>query len=341
MRILIYRLGSLGDTVAALPCFRRVRQAYPDAKIIVLTNAPVSGKAAALETVLANTGLIDGVIPYPIGLRDPKHLAELRAKIMREKFDLLISLTAARGLAASIRDYLFFRMCGIPKIIGIPWRRRDLECIAHHGIYENEADRLMRRVSPLPETGADQPGLGLTAAERADAVLLLEKMAIHAPFIVGSVGTKSPLNDWGVENWRRMLTELGRDFPSHGLVLLGSPDEAARSDDLARAWKGPRANLCGQTSPRLSAALLEKARLFIGHDSGPMHLAAVSGTPIVAIFSAKNPPGQWFPRGPRTTTLYPYAFFDPQRREDVEHQRRAIGSITLNEVLQVARNCLS
>jgi heptosyltransferase-3 len=347
VRILVYRLGSLGDTVIALPCFRLIRKRHPDAAIIVLTNVPVSGKAAALEAVLENTGLIDGVIPYPVGLRDPKQLAELRGKIAREKFDLVISLTAARGWAASVRDYLFFRACGIPRIIGIPWRRRDLMCMARDGVYENEADRLLRRVAALSDGGSsasnEQPSLdlGLTATERADAALLLDKVAIHSPFIVASVGTKSPANDWGTENWRSVLTELSRDFPDHGLILLGSPDEAARSDDLAAAWTGPHANLCGQTSPRISAALLERARLFLGHDSGPMHLAAAAGTPIVAIFSALNPPGQWFPRGPRTTVLYPQAFFDPRRGKNEEPNRKAIQSITPEDVLKAARDCLS
>ena len=109
------------------------------------------------------------------------------------------------------------------------------------------------------------------------------------PFIVASVGTKSPLKDWGVENWRRLLAELGRDFSDHGLVLLGSPDESERSDELAQAWLGPRANLCGATSPRVSAAILAEARLFVGHDSGPMHLAAALGVRVFAIFGPTDP----------------------------------------------------
>ena len=211
------------------------------------------------------------------------------------------------------------------------------------GAYENEADRLLRRVAflPAPKGISDLPDLALTASERADANLLLEKVGIASPFIVASVGTKSPLKDWGVENWRALLAELGRDFSDHALVLLGSPDEAARSDDLAQAWPGHRANLCGQTSARLSAALLEQARLFIGHDSGPAHLAAAAGAPSVVIFSAQSRPGQWFPRSPRVTVLYPRSFFDPQRMEDAEHQRQAIGSITVAEVLQAAKSCLS
>ena len=338
MRILVYRLGSLGDTLVALPCFRLIRRTYPDATITVLTNFPISGKAAPLETILENTGLVDGIIPYPLGLRDPRALIELRNTIAREKFDLIVSLAAARGLAASIRDYLFFRVCGIPKIIGIPWRRRDLECIARHGVYENEGDRLLRRIRSLGEAGKDHD-LGLTEAENSEAQNLLQNVGVS--FIAASVGTKLPIKDWGADNWRELLTALGRDYANLGLVLLGSADERNRSEELSRVWNGPTANLCGQTSPRVSAAVLRQARLFLGHDSGPMHLAAAVGTRCVAVFSAQSRPGQWFPRGANHIALYPHSFFDPARMTDPDHQRKAISSITVQVVLAAAKSCLS
>jgi heptosyltransferase-3 len=341
VRILVYRLGSLGDTVVALPCFRRIRNAYPQAKITVLTNLPVSGKAAPLETVLENTGLIDDVIPYPLGLRDLRAIADLRRKIAGERFDLAISLAAARGLSASIRDYLFFRFCGIPKIIGIPWRRRDLTCRPYEGAYENEGDRLLRRVASIPRFGPEDRGLGLTEAEAAEAQRLLRESKIHPPFIAASVGTKLPIKDWGVENWEKFLASLSRDCPVYGLVLLGSADERERSAELARAWTGAVANLCGETSPRVSAAVLREARLFVGHDSGPMHLAAAVGTRCVAVYSAQSRPGQWFPRGTGHHNLYPDSFFDPRRMEDFDYQRRAIASISVQTVLEAVKSCLS
>ena len=343
MRILIYRLGSLGDTVIALPCFRLIRSRWPEAEITVLTNIPVSGKAAAIEAVLTNTGLVDRYIPYPVGLRDPKKLRDLRARLAAERFDLAISLTAARGFSASVRDWIFFRACGIPKVMGIPWRARDLSpAQIGEGLYENESARLLRRVgwkdAAEPVDGRD---LALSPDERDEANRLLARSGIQPPFIAASVGTKSPLNDWGLENWRALLAEIGRNFSNHGLVLLGSPDEFARSEELAESWPGPRANLCGGSSPRISAAILAEARLFVGHDSGPMHLAAAAGAPVVGIFSARCHPGRWFPSGSRATVLYPFEHFDPAQTEDAEHQRRALGSITVDEVARAAKSCLS
>lgn len=345
MRILIYRLGSLGDTIVALPAFRIVRQAFPTARITVLTNAPVSGKAAPLESILENTGLIDAIVPYPVGLRDPRRLARLISTLRQQRFDLAISLTAARGFAASCRDYLFLKACGISSVLGIPFAARDLHCREQAGeLYEPETARLLRRVQALGCADLHDRSwfdLALTPEETAEARRLLAEAKIGGKFIVASIGTKSPLKDWGIENWKQLLAALGREHPGVTLVLLGSADEAAASEELLRSWPGHGVHFCGQTSPRVSAALLREAALFLGHDSGPMHLADAAGTRCVTIYAAQAPPGQWFPSGPGHLNLYPRAFYDPSQVHDPAHQRRALASITVDNVLAAVRHCLA
>ena len=63
-------------------------------------------------------------------------------------------------------------------------------------------------------------------------------------------------------------------------------------------------NLCGKLTPRESAACFARSKLFLGHDSGPMHLAAAVGTPCVAIFAARNLPRVWFPYGKQHRVIY-------------------------------------
>jgi ADP-heptose:LPS heptosyltransferase len=339
MRVLVYRLGSLGDTVVALPCFHLLRQAFPGAGITVLTNEPVSGKAAPLASILEPTGLIDAVIPYPVGLRDPGKLLALIARLRAEKFDLLVDLAAARGLAASGRDWAFFKACGIPRLIGIPWKREDL--VYQPG--ESEAARLLRRIRPLGEVDLHESkwtDLRLSDEEKSEATRLLGAASIGGRFIAASLGTKWPTNDWGLEKWQQVLARLGASRPGLGLVLLGSGDEFERSQALAQAWTGPAANLCGRTSPRVSAAVLAKASLFLGHDSGPMHLAAAAGARCVTIFSARCPAGQWFPAGEGQLNLYPARFYDPARTDDPAHQRQALDSIRVEDVLTASEGAL-
>jgi len=336
-RILIYRIGSLGDTVIGLPAFRKVRDMYPDAKIVVLTSAPVSSKVAPLESIVENMGLVDGVIHYPLGTRSPGVLAGLRSTIREGRFDAVISLTGSRGMASSARDYLFFKSCGIRKVIGIPLLKRDLVCQPIPGTdrFEPECERLLRRISvlgPVDLTDARWRDLELQGAEIAHARRLVADAGIVGPFLAASLGTKVPAKDWGLENWRGLLAEVTSAYPDLALVLLGSGDEFGRSAELMAGWLGPKINLCGKTTPRVSAAILADAALFVGHDSGPMHLAAAAGTQCVAIFALRNPPGQWFPLGPGHSIFYPRLPFDRSRTDDVEYQQRAISTISISEV---------
>jgi hypothetical protein len=93
---------------------------------------------------------------------------------------------------------------------------------------------------------------------------------------------------------------------------------------------GERAvNLCG-LKVRENAALIEAAALFIGHDSGPMHMAAAVGTPLVAVFSRLWVRGIWYPMSPRAVVLYPgggHENASPLEGE-VGAERRAGGDVT-------------
>jgi ADP-heptose:LPS heptosyltransferase len=246
---------------------------------------------------LENSGLCDGAVSYPVGVRNFRELAKVRQTLRQIKPDALINLAAGRGWVKSVRDYLFFRCCGIKKIIGTPVRRDELE-VQHtnDGRFEPESQRLASRLAPLGTIDlADRQlwELGLTPEERSQALALLPSNQKN--FIAVSVGTKQPVKDWGEDNWEKLLTLLSRQLPDKSLILLGSADEWDRSEKLGRVWAGGFVNLCGKTSPRISAAILERCRLFVGHDSGPMHLAGAVGVPTLGLFSWLNPPGQWFP----------------------------------------------
>src|SRR5919106_1776569 len=137
---------------------------------------------------------------------------------------------------------------------------------------------------------------------------------------------RRPFGRWGP--WR-----TGARLPEWGLAMLGAADERARSDALAANWPGNRANLCGRLTVRESAAALTRARIYLGHDSGPMHLAAAVGTPCVAVFSSRNLPGEWFPYGDRHRVLYHSISCQGCRLEVcVERQKACIRSITVDQV---------
>ena len=138
-----------------------------------------------------------------------------------------------------------------------------------------------------------------------------------------------------------MMARLSAAYPRLPLVMFGSEDERERSGRLLAAWKGSKANLCGVTFPRVSAAVLRSAAVMVCHDSGPMHLAATMGVPCVAIFSARNPPGVWYPRGDGHSILYHRTpCWGCKLTLCVEEKKACILSITVEEVLTAIRKQL-
>ncbi len=346
-RVLIYRLGSLGDTVVALPCFHLIARAFPEAERRVLTNFPTSSREAPLKAVLEGSGLVHGYIHYPLGERRPYALLTLRSEITHWRPEVLVYLTPPRGLHKSWRDFLFFKLCGIPKVIGVPLT---LDLHNHRRLpgkdeWEHEAARLARCLGRLGDATVDELqnwDLHLTEGEEAEAVRVLTNWSGGIQFLGVSVGAKIDVKDWGENNWTAVLAPLGRACPDLGLALFGAAAEADRSNRIAEVWPGPTINLCGKLSPRLSAAVLKRAVLYLGHDSGPMHLAVAVNTPCVAVFSARSKPGVWFPYGARHRVLYHQTpCFGCKLDVCIKFDKKCIRAIKPKEVLAVCLDQLA
>ncbi len=347
---MIYRLGSLGDTVVALPALHLAASAFPNAERRLLTNLPVNSKAPAAASVLLNTGLVDGYISYPVGTRSLRELVSLWWQLVRWRPQLVVYLAAFRGDREVARDRRFFSICGIRDQIGVP---RSAGMQQHErladGTLEPEARRLVRNISALGDGKIDDPAswdLRLTAEEIARAHAALGPAAAM-PVIAVSLGTKVQSKDWGAENWHRLLGEMALVARRYALVFCGAADESAASEAAATGWREASTeepvvvNLCGRLTPRESAAVFATAKLFVGHDSGPMHLAAAVQTPCVAIFAARNKPRVWFPCGSHHRVIY--------HRVDcwgcgletcVVERKKCITSITVDEVMTAVREVL-
>jgi heptosyltransferase-3 len=340
-RVLIYRLGSLGDTVASVPAIHLIARAFPNATRFLLTNIPVHSKAPAASAVLEGSGLVHGYINYPVGMRSLGKFVRLWWRIFRFRPDVLVYLTASeRGEEAVTRDARFFRACGVRRFVGLP--TGDLAVNRYdpvRKVWESEAARLLRCLSPLGH--ADVNDLRNWDLRLTDAELGVAGHALAAagdgPIIVCGPGTKMQSKDWGQENWRALLAKLSAIFPQHALVLIGAKDDAEVSDYAASRWQGPVINLCGTLTPRESAAVIRNAELFLGPDSGPMHMAAAYGVPCAIAFAAIDRPGRWFPVGDCHQPIYHDVECSNCRLQVcIEKQKICINSISVDTMLQAA-----
>jgi heptosyltransferase-3 len=338
-RVIVYRVGSLGDTLIVLPAYHLVRKAYPDAHITLLTSFPINSKAAPMESILRNMNLYDDTLRYPTSLRNIKELMALRGKLKAGDYDCLIYLAKPKGgFLKSLRDYLFFRLSGIPRVLGVPFRREHLECtpIAGTNLFRSETERTLASVRELGEVDMADPrwwDLRLNKEEAAEADGLLANGGISGKYLAASVGTKKQANDWEEPNWTSLIRRLAAAYPDLPLVMFGVQEERERSERLLALWQGPKLNLCGVPAPRVSAAVLRHAVAMVCHDSGPMHLAATMGVPCVAIFSARAKPGEWFPRGNNHVVLYHRTpCWNCNLDICIENKKACILSITVDEV---------
>jgi ADP-heptose:LPS heptosyltransferase len=348
-RVLIYRLGSLGDTVIALPCFHLIARSFPQAERILLTNIPINAKAPAAAAVLGDSGLVHRYIHYPVGTRNPIRLGQLALQVRSLGADVLVYLAAPRGEAAVQRDARFFRLCGFRSIYGLPAGDLGINQLdPETGLLEAESHRLARTLASLGDARIDDPAswdFCLTHEEKSSALVSLQAIG-NLPYIVCAPGCKAPANDWEDCNWAALFEQLSSRLAGrYALVLTGAESDRPRNDRLRAHWQGPSLNLCGNT-PREAAAVLGRASLYLGPDSGPMHIAAAVGTACVAVFSARLGLGIWFPHGSqragtRQRVLFNRTECSPCHLEicTVE-KKRCILSITPEEVLRVALELL-
>lgn len=347
-RILIFRIGSIGDTCVAIPAFRLVRKRFPDSNIRVLTNFPVGNgiKAAPLQSVMGDSGLVDGYFEYPLGYDSLAAVTKCTASLKQWQPDVLVYMMPQRSSWQLARDYIFFRfVVGIRSIVGLSLNRASQRTAWNKSkqLYDSEASRILKNLVDLGTTDIADPmqwDLGVEN-EFAQPCIQLDFFLSANPFLACSVGTKVDTKHWGEDRWKDWAHRLSAELPTLTLVLFGASIEFDESERVARSWSGPIVNLCGKLTPRESAALLRKAIAFVGHDSGPMHLAASVGTPCVAIFSAREMPGIWFPFGTGHQVFYRQTECAGCRLEVcTEYQKKCIRSIRVDEILTATRNLI-
>ena len=339
-RVLIYRLGSLGDTVVALPALHLVERAFPNAQRKMLTNVPEHAKAPPAAAILGESGLVHTYLNYPVGTRSARQLARIWLAIRRFRPEVVIYLAAPRGDAAVRRDLNFFRLCGVKRVIGAPLGELGVSGFdPETQLWESEAARILRCLKELGTMDLNDTAswsLRLTEAEEQKGNEALRGTEGH-PLMVCGPGTKMQAKDWGRDNWRLLLGRLSAAAPGYALALAGAAEDGPVSDYAARDWSGPVVNLCGKLTPRETAAAMGRAELFVGPDSGPMHLAAAYGVPCAIVFSARDKPGKWFPAGTRNRIVFRRVECAGCLLETcIAEQKKCILSISVDEMLAAA-----
>ena len=288
-QVLVVIVQGLGDLVLAIPALKAIRRRFPRARLTL------AAKAGVLD-VLAREPFVDEHLPLDLPRDRWLHLAargwDLTRRIRRRRFDLLINLTTPLTLATYLKCRLFNALCRPRSAIG--GTLNDCLCLLprRRGIrYRHETHEVEMKFRLLHGL-VSRPLLmmpSLTEAKEPNAfVKHIRSSARHRPVLAVCAGCLRQSKQWPPDKFVQTLRLLSAPLAPL-VVLLGSQGERDISHAIASALGGNVMDLTGQVSTGQLAAVVAAADCLLTIDTGLMHVAAATGTPLVAILGAEIP----------------------------------------------------
>jgi len=341
VKILIRATNWVGDAIMALPALRAVRRRFHDAQIAIVAQPYVAD-------IYRDQQLCDQLVAYdPQGLHAGFSGRErLAAELRERKFDIALLLQNAFEAAwlawrASIPERIGYARDGrsflLTKAVPVP---RPGEIPAHEKFYYLE---LLRRAGWLTSV-QDESFIGLNVPEekRRSAGEFLSKCGAREGVLriaIGAGASYGSAKCWPPQRFAEMANRLQSQIDAN-VILFGTAAEASVSHAISAEMHRPPIDLTGKTAIADLPALFSQCHLFIGNDSGAMHVAAAVGLPIVAVFGPTDPDGT-APVTPRCSIVRQKPYCSPcfLRRCPIDH--RCMTEITAEMVEAAARPWLS
>lgn len=290
-RLLIVRLSSLGDLVHTLPLVAALRRAFPEARLDWLVDERY---AAFLDLV----PVVDGRIVFR-GTRTGgwRELGRLMASLRRARYD------AALDVQGLLKSAVLARASGAARVVG--FAARHLREPSARVFYSETVDPggarhvIEKNLALLSAFGVNGVPWQFPLAPIASSAPAEARRALGIgrsdPFVLLNPGAGWPNKRWPPERFGAVAVHLRRRHGLPALVIWG-PGEQALARAVVDAAAGAATPAPATTLGDL-VALARESALFVGGDTGPLHLAAAVGTPIVAIYGPTDPArnGPWHP----------------------------------------------
>lgn len=341
-RVVVFRIGHIGDITCALPALRAVRRAYPEAHLTLLTSTGRRNSPGARE-LLEGVDWIDEIRCYEAG--DIATLGgrwRLAMDLRHRRFDVWLNLSASLSSPLrEFRDMIFARLAGARWARGwhidtLHWAR---QAQSEHLAFPNEVDRVLTIVDRAGfPAGPVEFALPRTAAAQARVNTLLPAGGATG-WVALAPGAKRSTNRWPPERF----AEVGAWLAARGarVVLLGGPVDAEECARIA-ATIGPSAlSFAGQLTLPESCEVLRRCRFAICVDSGVQHLASAVGTPTISLFSFWQLRGKWHPYGARNVVLQKWVPCHTCFLDRCPHDNRCMKAIEVDEAIRHAMKKLA
>ena len=341
MKILVRSTNWVGDAVMSIPALRAIRGRWPNAEIVLLARPWVAD-------LYRGQGFADRIVRYD---HEGKHRGfwgreRLARALRREKFDAAVLLQNAFdaawlawrarvperiGYARHGRSWLLTRPIPVPAKGEVP---------AHEAYDYLELLRRAGWLERLPRI--DEISIAVPEEDRQKALEALfaagvRKNALRIAFASGAAYGSAKC--WEPERYAELADRLIAAFDAD-VILFGAPQEDGMAARIAKSMRNPVCNLVGKTPIGELPALLSACRLFIGNDSGAMHVAGAVGVPVIGIFGPTDPEGTRA-MTPQFTLIREPVECSPcfLRKCPIDH--RCMTRISVERVLEAARFSLA
>jgi len=292
VRLLIRATNWVGDAIMALPALQAVRKRFVDAHVAILALPYVA-------QIYEGQGVADELIAYDrkkehAGIRGRERLA---AALKSMQFDSALLLQNAFDAA-----WIAWR-AGIPERIGYSRDGRGIlltkaipvpkagEIPAHERFYYLELARRAGWLESLPDVAGIALHVTAEQTEKAEEKLRALGGRVGITRVaVGAGASYGSAKCWPPERFAQALNQLRRERDAD-IVLFGPPAESNVSAAIQAGLSRPALDLTGKTQIAELPALLSRCSVFLGNDSGAMHVAAAVGLPVVAVFGPTDPGG--------------------------------------------------
>ena len=284
-RILVIKLGAVGDVILSIPSLRALREKFPDAWISVLV-----GRKS--RKVIRNCPYVNDTIVYEAVPHQRKIVSLLKTArlLSKEDFDIVVDLQNNRA------SHLLGFLCGARIRAGHPNRKWSFF------LNKKTADASSSSVSPLEHqfrvlrligVEAFDKKLELWTQKEEDGKVnefLITQWVSPSQTLVGinpGSSLRWPTKQWPVENFAKLCDELAKR--NIRVVLTGSDEDTPLTERLLVQTRNKPINAVGKTSITELVALVRRCQVFISSDSAPMHVAASVNVPLVALFGPTDP----------------------------------------------------
>lgn len=287
-RILLFKIGAIGDVLLTTPLVRSLRQRFPRARIDYVTgvhSAPALVNNPHLNKVIAFDDKI-------IQSRSIPSLLGLAAKVRRRKYDVTFVLDPGWQVGLLAKFFGSFR---------IGFRRASESKFHHLAIpYEEITHDSLQYLTLGGLLGASSQdtslNLSISSADKkfAEEVLGIvprpsTMLRLNPRIALCPGGAKNPYQDmptrrWPAEQYQELALKL--ESAGHSIVILGSQIHTSIAEQVATP---DSLNLTGQTTLAKAAAVIERCDAVVTHDQGLMHIAATTTTPIISLFGPTDP----------------------------------------------------